>query len=81
MALIKCPECGHEISEYANKCISCGYPMGKIKEILERTKNSVVSGDSVIYSPTKELTSSFNLVPTNILDECLNKLNSLEEIY
>ena len=34
MALIKCPECGHEISEYADKCISCGCPMAKIKELL-----------------------------------------------
>lgn len=34
MALIKCPECGHEISEYADKCISCGCPMSKIKELM-----------------------------------------------
>lgn len=34
MALIKCPECGQMISEYAEKCISCGCPMDKIKEII-----------------------------------------------
>ena len=34
MALIKCPECGHMISEFASHCISCGCPMTKIKEIL-----------------------------------------------
>ena len=34
MALIKCPECGQMISEYADKCISCGCPMDKIKEII-----------------------------------------------
>ncbi len=27
MALIKCPECGKEISDKARKCISCGYPL------------------------------------------------------
>lgn len=27
MALIKCPECGHEISNKARACIKCGYPL------------------------------------------------------
>lgn len=27
MALIKCPECGHEVSDKAEKCIHCGYPL------------------------------------------------------
>ena len=27
MALIKCPECGKEISHKASVCISCGYPL------------------------------------------------------
>lgn len=27
MALIKCPECGKEISDKANSCIHCGYPI------------------------------------------------------
>ena len=27
MALIKCPECGKEISDKADSCIYCGYPM------------------------------------------------------
>ena len=27
MALIKCPECGKEISDKSDKCIHCGYPM------------------------------------------------------
>lgn len=27
MALIKCPECGKEISSSAEKCIGCGYPI------------------------------------------------------
>lgn len=32
MALIKCPECGKEISDKSDKCIHCGYPL------LERNK-------------------------------------------
>lgn len=27
MALIKCPECGKQISDKSEKCIHCGYPM------------------------------------------------------
>lgn len=29
MALIKCPECGREISDKALACINCGYPLSK----------------------------------------------------
>ena len=39
MALIKCPECGHEISEFAPACIFCGCPMDKIKELSGKTVN------------------------------------------
>lgn len=27
MAIIKCPECGKDISEKATHCIHCGYPI------------------------------------------------------
>lgn len=27
MALLNCPECNHEVSEYAEKCPHCGYPL------------------------------------------------------
>lgn len=27
MALIKCPECGKEISDKSDKCIHCGFPL------------------------------------------------------
>lgn len=27
MALIKCPECGKEISDQATSCPNCGYPI------------------------------------------------------
>lgn len=35
MALIKCPECGHEISDRAESCPHCGFP---IREELENQK-------------------------------------------
>lgn len=39
MALITCPECGHEVSEHATSCPQCGYPL--IVEIsLDTTDNA-----------------------------------------
>ncbi len=32
MALIKCPECGKEISDKAKACIHCGFPLESPKE-------------------------------------------------
>lgn len=32
MALIKCPQCGKEFSEYAEKCPQCGMPLAEAKE-------------------------------------------------
>lgn len=29
MALIRCLECNHEVSNEAQACIHCGYPLGK----------------------------------------------------
>ncbi len=31
MAIIKCIECGHDVSEYADKCPNCGCPITVIK--------------------------------------------------
>ena len=30
MALIKCPECGKNVSNQAEACIHCGYPLKKV---------------------------------------------------
>lgn len=42
MALIKCPECGKEISNTAHKCINCGYSLKIKKEISKRTLKKVI---------------------------------------
>lgn len=34
MAIIKCPECGTEISSRAEKCICCGLPMSRVEAEL-----------------------------------------------
>lgn len=44
MALIKCPECGKEVSDKAPACIHCGYPLQKQQPIISdmRVSNKVI---------------------------------------
>ena len=35
MSLIKCPECQKEISDKAQQCVHCGYPINSQKVIME----------------------------------------------
>ncbi len=40
MALVKCPECGKEISDLSKRCIYCGYPLSGaalLKDVLSET--------------------------------------------
>ncbi len=46
MALIKCPECEKEVSDRANACIHCGFPLAQTKsELIVRGKRT---GDAII---------------------------------
>ena len=36
MALIKCPECNKEVSDKAEICVHCGYPISKWIKIVKR---------------------------------------------
>lgn len=40
MAQNKCPECGREVSDKADKCVNCGYPLVKIEQNCK--KNYVI---------------------------------------
>ena len=39
MALIKCPECGKEISDASTACIHCGYPISKNPDVQKKVKS------------------------------------------
>ena len=41
MALIKCPECGKEISDASTACIHCGYPISKNPDVQEKVKSNI----------------------------------------
>ena len=37
MALIKCPECGKEVSSNASNCPNCGHPIAQKERVIEKT--------------------------------------------
>ena len=43
MALIKCPECGKEVSDKAKICVHCGYPL------KDKTKDDKLFGNHWSY--------------------------------
>ena len=45
MALIKCPECNKEVSDKAEICVHCGYPISKW--IKERNSDSSQSNEDI----------------------------------
>lgn len=42
MALIKCPECGKEISDQSKTCIHCGFPLERKKSKENTTKITII---------------------------------------
>lgn len=52
MALIKCPECNHEISDKAETCPKCGYELNTSKDNStkeQKQKNTLISKDKYKY--------------------------------
>lgn len=64
MALIKCPECGKEISDMAEICIHCGYPLHKETKpnICEYQENKYDLSELVEYI-TKIATQTDKISP------------------
>ena len=56
MALIRCPECGQEVSDKAAKCIHCGYPLGQTAAAPDRPEaagtKSRIDLDDPGYAPS-----------------------------
>lgn len=48
MALIKCPECGKEVSDTCEQCIHCGY---KLKKDVKEETNPIIEQKKVVEQP------------------------------
>lgn len=89
MALTKCPECNHEISDMAPTCPNCGCPINKqkriscLKNIFNRKNLKYILGAVIIVVLAAVLTVSINMRPkpddTYILDTITGKYIYLDQ--
>ena len=72
MALIKCPECGKEISDKAAACIHCGCPLDNANPTPESKYDTSEPKESVNNAPQKTKVKQLG-----ILKVALNKINAI----
>ena len=63
MALIKCPECGKEISDKAPACIHCGYPLSLLNN--EKAKSTAVEKQNNTEAKANQKEYSFKIINCN----------------
>lgn len=74
MALLKCPECTHDVSDKAVSCPNCGYPMNMPTNTKPRIRNGkptkLPNGFGTIYKMSGKRSKPFRAVKTDkwILD-------------
>ena len=49
MTLIKCPECGHKISDQCESCPKCGYELNKKEESIKKITNITKNNNNLKY--------------------------------
>ncbi len=97
MALIECPECGQNVSDRANACPNCGYPISAmiakqgndmgLKELSKSNRLKVLNinprVDACIREKLKENENSAYLITCHIINEYFDgvKHNRLNEIF
>ena len=82
MALIHCPECGEEISSFADVCIHCGFPIGRQKQEREFDDDNIclIDGKEFDLSEFKEYIIDLSNTIGYVSDEEKEKLtNTLHE--
>lgn len=72
MALVKCPECGKEVSDQSETCIHCGYPLKKESKEAENT-----STEEKVDSLAEEKVEETD--PKEQDDEAVETASSIEE--
>ena len=79
MALLKCPECKHDVSDKATACSHCGYPMNSPTSTKPRIRNGkptkLPNGYGTIYKLPGKRTKPFRAVKTDkwVLDAATGK--------
>lgn len=78
--LIICPECGKEISDKSDKCIHCGYPMGKTKTNMVIINNKEYNFTDIIIGIESEEYNPAVYI-REISDMCSIPIYEAKEIY
>lgn len=61
MALIKCPECGKEISNMAEVCIHCGFPVAKYSQSKDNeAMKSSTEKEKMLSTPQKRIENTYD---------------------
>lgn len=76
MAIIKCPECGQDISDKAEKCIHCGYPLSRMKNSIDTNPVS----DSAEPKESEESADTLENAPQESAEEILNIAGSSDAV-
>lgn len=83
MALIKCPECGKEISDKASACIHCGFPLALLEKKIKTndvTQSKTTFVDKLRYEHSEDkLKSDLNQHTTNFINEISQGILELAE--
>lgn len=83
MALIKCPECKHDVSDKALSCPNCGYPMNSPTSTKPRIRNGkptkLPNGYGTIYKLSGKRSKPYRAVKTDkwIIDTTTGKSKQL----
>lgn len=80
MALIKCPECGKDVSSYAEQCIHCGFPLNCAKsdfanlydDSIEKAELCRINGEDFDLSDIKKRIESVQTVDVKLRQELYN---------
>lgn len=85
MALIKCPECGQQVSDKAKSCIHCGFPIEEHVEKIEENKTTCQNCGSNNINPRgwcnccgEKIVTQQNYVS---IDQKVENNNSFESYY
>lgn len=88
MALLCCPECNEEVSEYAEVCPKCGFPINKFKKDnnLDNTNNLWICPKCGAYSiPNRNIKCGYckhTMIETNYnINEGFIKFDKIRRVY
>ena len=93
MALIKCPECGRDISDKANACVHCGYPLSKVADNAEKKESNkewYTNNEKYCEIEEKKEVTMLNNVINNepitlqldkVIDRCEISIDNLSKDY